>query len=126
MVLSIAVTLILQLFSGGMRAKSKAEAYTRAVFHAQEVMESLLLSPAILEAPMEGGFDDGYSWSALLEEELEPGAAAGEDAGQRQTGPRLFRLTVDVIWRQGESTPRYRLTTLTIADVKQTETEEEP
>ncbi|MFH1155011.1 MAG: type II secretion system protein [Pseudomonadota bacterium] len=114
-VLSIAITMVLQLFSGGMNAKSRAEDYTRAVFHASEVMELLLASSTILEAPTAGEWEDGYSWSAELAEETDE-TAEPEDSVIKETGPKLYRLTVTVSWQRGEAGRHYSLTTLTLVN----------
>jgi hypothetical protein len=118
-VLSIGITMVLQLFSGALNAKSRSEEHTRAVFRASEAMELLLAHPYLLEAPLSGEFEDGFSWTAELTEEideteLEEDPVLGEDPVLEETGPRLYRVSVEVAWLRGETPRTYRLETLSL------------
>lgn len=98
-----------------MNARSRAEDYTRAVLHASEVMELMLASSTILEAPTAGEWEDGYSWSAELAEEIDETLEL-EDSLKKETGPKLYRLAVTVSWQRGEVARHYTLTTLTLVN----------
>jgi general secretion pathway protein I len=64
MIFATALVIILQLFSGGLRANHISDRYTRAVLHAREKMDELLLSEDVAQKVFSGDWDDGYTWQA--------------------------------------------------------------
>lgn len=108
MILSIALVIIFQQFSGALNAGHVSESYTRAVWHAREKMDELLLYDTLTEEVQEGDFGDGYRWRYRIE--------------QPKSGSRLnlesvsdFVITVWVSWEQGRNTKQLDISTLTIA-----------
>ncbi len=91
MVLGISLVMVLQLFSGGLRSEKRAADTTRALMHAQAVMDRFLLAPDYTTAETEGVFDDGYAWT-LTYEAYEP--EMQDDAG----GLSVVTYPVDLIW----------------------------
>jgi len=67
-IVSISFVMIMQLFSGGLRASRSSCDYTRAVVHAKNKMEELSFDP-IADS---GNFDDGFNWRTELEPYEEP------------------------------------------------------
>lgn len=113
MVLVIALTMILQLFSGGLNSKARSEDYTRAVFHGVETMESILASSIGSDETRTGDFDDGYTWKATIYQR--PGSIAEEDGDAAADQHRLFQVDVDISWESGGREKNYSLMTLTVA-----------
>jgi general secretion pathway protein I len=111
MILSISLVVIFQLFSAGLNADTRAEGYTRAVFHAREKMEELLLIPQMTGGNLEGDFGDGFRWQAeisLLE-------TIGDE---KQTSPQgLFRIWVEINWQGGEQQRRIDISTIHLASL---------
>jgi general secretion pathway protein I len=108
MILSIALVIIFQQFSGALNAGHISESYTRAVWHAREKMDELLLYDTLWEDVQEGDFGDGYRWRYRIE--------------QAKSGSRLdlegvadFVITVWVSWEQGKNTKQLDISALTIA-----------
>lgn len=130
MILAICLTVILQLFSGGMKAARISGDYTRAVFHAREKMEEILLIRKMEEGSAEGRFDDGYGWAAeiaLHEPSVESGAEialhepSGESGAENPspaTEMKLFRITVSVYWDTDSRRRSFDLETLHLAEAK--------
>lgn len=118
MILAICLTVILQLFSGGMKAARISGDYTRAVFHAREKMEEILLIRKMEEGSAEGRFDDGYGWAAeiALHEPL-PDIGAAEEAGPPKE-MKLFRIMVSVYWDTDSRRRSFDLETLHLAEAK--------
>ena len=108
MILSIALVIIFHQFSGALNGGHVSESYTRAVWHAREKMDEVLLYATLSEDVQAGDFGDGYRWRYRIE--------------QATSGPRLnlqgfadLTVTVWVSWEQGSSTKQLEISTLTIA-----------
>ena len=115
MVLAISLTVILQLFSGGLNSVRVSSGYTLAVLHAREKMEEVLLSERLASGNLSGHFEDGYSWEAVVEHQTI------EDENGRVVNQALdlFEITVDVQWLDGDKEKHYDVTTLVIAELEE-------
>ncbi len=109
MVLAIALTMVLQLFSGGINSKRRSEEYTRAIFHASEVMEGLLVS-GTTDQTLSGSFDDGYVWEAVLSPFQDDSLEA--DPVLDEKGPFLYEVALTLSWESGHRIKRFQVTTL--------------
>jgi len=113
MILAISLTAIFQLFSGGLNSAGLAENYTRAVFHAREKMEELLLYREMADREFEGDFGDGFRWkaavAAIVSAENDKAENVSEDPNQ------LFHISVSVIWNTGEREREYEISTVHMA-----------
>ena len=104
-VLAIALTVILQLFSGGLRSARTSEDYTRGVFHAREKMEEILLTD-LEPGVAEGEWEDSYRWQSavdLLETPEEDQVTLPFDT---------YSVSVTVSWGAEERQREFQLTTL--------------
>jgi general secretion pathway protein I len=83
-ILSISFVLVMQLFSGGLRAARSSCDYTRAIVLAKDKMDELSAAPV----NDSGEFEDGFKWESEAEayKKLE-----GTDSN-------LVKLKVKVIW----------------------------
>jgi general secretion pathway protein I len=108
MVLSISLVAIMQLFSGGLKAARLSENYTRAVFHAREKMEELLVSPKMAEGELEGSFDDEFRWKAEIRHI--------ESVKDSNPSTDTFAIRVEISWNEGESRKRFDISTLKVAE----------
>ncbi len=83
-ILSISFVMIMQLFSGGLRASRLSCDYTRAVIHAKDKMEEISNTPV----QGSGEFEDGFRWESEVQpyEELE------------ETTLKVLKLKVIVSW----------------------------
>jgi general secretion pathway protein I len=109
MVLAISLTVIFQLFSGGLRSARVADDHTRAVFFAREKMEEILLQPALLPGVYTGRFNDRYRWRAELA--LVEGVAEPDEA----EAVRPVGVSVEVIWKTDVREKRFSIQTVTLA-----------
>jgi general secretion pathway protein I len=91
-IIGISLVMIMQLFSGGLRASRASCDYTRAVVHAKNKMEELSLNPV----PASGTFEDGFSW----ETDVEPYEESEENRFA------LLKLKVVVSWGDALLKPR--------------------
>ncbi len=108
MILSIALVIIFQQFSGALNAGHISESYTRGVWHAREKMDELLLYETLAEEIQEGDFGDGYRWRYRIEQ-------AKSDNRLDLKGFANFTITVWVSWEQGQKTKQLDISALTIA-----------
>ncbi len=107
MILAIALGIILQQFSAALNAGHISESYTRAVWHAREKMDELLLNESLTEEAREGVFDDGYRWRYRVER-------VSTDSPLDREGLASFTLTVWIHWKQGQKEKHLDISTLTI------------
>lgn len=109
-ILSISLVVILQLFSGGLKSSRLSDNYTRAIFHAREKMEEILLDDHFTDMAMEGEFGDGFEWKAQTLR-LEP--AQEEEA---KLPVDIFSIKVDVSWHEGSKEKHFEISTQKIAE----------
>ena len=109
MVLSIALTVVMQLFSGGLRSARLSQDYTRGVFHAREKMEEILLAQDISAAAGEGTFDDGYRWEAGVQLVEAPGEETPE-----QLPVETYEVSVRISWPVGDKEKSFEVNTLAL------------
>ena len=116
-VLAVGAALALSLISGSLGNIRKVQLRTRAVEHAQEVMESALLDKTIQQATsFTGGFEDGSHWSVRVEEYEMPAPPQLQPRKLPQNMPvKLLAYTV-VMFGPGSRAPDYRLHTLKLVN----------
>jgi general secretion pathway protein I len=83
-VLAVSFVLVMQLFSGGLRASRASCDYSRAIVHARDKMEEMAFSPE----QGSGDFEDGFSWRT----DVEP---LESDNDQQRS---LMKIRVKVFW----------------------------
>ncbi len=87
-ILAISLVMIMQLFSGGLRASRASCDYTRAIVHAKDKMEELYIEPV----SGSGEFEDGFKW----ESEVYPLEEYKEKPENLDVN--LLKVKVKVIW----------------------------
>jgi general secretion pathway protein I len=97
--LGIGLTIILELFSGGLRSVRLSEEYTRAVWYGREKMEEMLVSRELSEGVTEGTFDPSYSWKIEVKKS-NPLIGQGEE-GTTTLPIELYQIIVTVTWPSG-------------------------
>lgn len=106
---AIALGVILQIVSTGLRSAALSEDYTHAAVLAESKLSLVGVEIPLQEGVSEGEFDDRYRWKTVVE----PYNSEIEDE-QLEDHPRvlLFRVAVEVIWQDGSRERRFRLDTL--------------
>jgi general secretion pathway protein I len=98
-IIGISFVMVMQLFSGGLKASRRSCNYTRAVVHAKYKMEEVAFVPD----QDSGVFEDGFKWESEIEPygELEESnfdlvkikiRVFWDDAGSRQNSVELVSL----------------------------------
>ena len=126
MILAISLTVIMQLFSGGLKSNRISSDYLNGIFHAREKMEELLLTQEWVPGELSGDFEDGYRWTATIEEVPDEAAIGEADAGSNEAlakklpvSTMLIRL--NVTWMNGEREKRFEISTTALTEKLNTE-----
>jgi len=124
MVLAISLVVIMQLFSGGLKSNKISNDYQYGIFHAREKMEELLLAQEWAPGETSGDFEDGYRWTATIEEipdETDGSEDAGDDEELVKKLPvSTLLIRLNVIWNNGDREKRFELTTTALTEKRNT------
>ncbi len=97
-ILGIALTVIIELFAGGLRLARVSKEYTKAVNYANTKMEEVASQQTLEEGTTEGEFDETYRWRVTMNKvNLLP----GDRPWEVKPPIELFRIKVDVLWKPG-------------------------
>jgi general secretion pathway protein I len=95
-VLAIALTVIIELFSGALRLARKSEDYSRAVFYGRQLVEELNLKTAFPNQEETGKFESAYRWKYVVE------SIPMVSKEQEEEFPiELYKIKVWVLWDSG-------------------------
>lgn len=98
-ILGIGLTVILELFSGGLRSARISEEYTKATWFGKTKMEEMLITKNLTEGVTEGSFDDQFSWKGEVKK-ANP-SIGQEDKPEANLPIDLYQITVTVSWSSG-------------------------
>jgi general secretion pathway protein I len=97
-ILGIGLTVIMELFSGGLRLGRTSEEYTKAVNYARMKMEEITSQESIEEGTKEGEFDDAFRWQVGIKK-LD--LLSIDKSIDYKPPIELFEVKVDVLWKSG-------------------------
>ena len=97
-ILGIGLTVIIELFSGGLRLGRASVEYTKAVNYGRMKMEEIVMKPDIREGLEEGEFDSTYRWQIGIKKVNLLSAQEGRDLNPPV---ELFQVKVNVLWKSG-------------------------
>jgi general secretion pathway protein I len=98
-ILAVGLTVIIELFSGGLRLGRASMEYTRAVNYARMKMEETMLKPAIEEGTQEGEADDGtFRWQVGVKK---VDLLSIDKSIDYKPPIDLFQVRIDVFWKSG-------------------------
>jgi len=98
-ILGIGLTMLLELFSGGLRSAKVSEEYTKAVCYGKGKMEEMLTSRDFSEGETEGSFDDQFSWK--VEVKKSNPSLGQPNESETKLPIDLFQIVVRVTWPSG-------------------------
>ena len=97
-ILGIGLTVIIELFSGGLRLGRTSEEYTRAMGYARIKMEEIILKQTIQEGTDEGDFDKTFHWQVDVKKiDLFP----ADENPDLKLPADLFRVKINILWKSG-------------------------
>lgn len=98
-ILAVGLTVIIELFSGGLRLGRASMEYTRAVNYARMKMEETMLKLAIEEGTQEGEADDGtFRWQVGVKK---VDLLSIDKSLDYKPPIELFQVRIDVFWKSG-------------------------
>jgi general secretion pathway protein I len=97
-ILSVALTVIIELFAGGLRLARISEEYTMAVNYGRIKMEEIAVSPKMEEGSEEGKFDETFHWQVGVKK---VDVLPIEKRPEFKVPVELFQIQVKVIWKSG-------------------------
>lgn len=123
MVLAISLVVIMQLFSGGLKSNRISGDYLYGIFHAREKVEELLLTRQWAPAELSGDFEDGYRWTAVIEEVVPEMEDEESDNETPVTQPPVSTMMIrlNVIWNNGDREKNFEIMTTALTEKLKTE-----
>jgi general secretion pathway protein I len=97
-ILSVGLTVIIELFAGGLRLARVSEEYTKAVNYARIKMEEIAVKPKMEEGNEEGKFDETFHWQVGVKK---VDVLPIEKNPDLKIPVELFQIQVKVIWKSG-------------------------
>jgi len=116
-ILGIALTVIIELFSGGLRLARISEEYSKATNYARMKMEEISLRQDLEEGSEEGEFDEIYRWQVGVRkiDVLEM-----EKSETFRPLVELFEVKINVLWKSGAKERSTDIETYKTVKVKET------
>jgi len=97
-ILGIALTVIIELFAGGLRLARVSKEYTKAVNYANAKMEEIASQETLEEGITEGEFDETFHWRVTMNK---VNLLQVEKPWEVKPPIQLFQIKVDVLWKPG-------------------------
>jgi general secretion pathway protein I len=105
-ILGVGLTVLIELFSGGLRLGRASEEYTKAVNYARLKMEEMALKPTIEEGSEEGGFNETFRWQVEVKKvEILP----IENKPDFKPPAQFFQVQINIIWKSGSKEKSTRI-----------------
>jgi general secretion pathway protein I len=97
-ILAVGLTIIIELFSGGLRLGRTSVEYTKALNYARMKMEEIAVKKDLEEGSEEGEFDHTYRWKVDIKRaDILP----IENETNYKIPAELFHITIDILWKSG-------------------------
>ena len=97
-ILGVGLTVIIELFSGGLRLARTSVEFTKAVNYARLKMEEISIKPNIQEGNEEGEFDSTYRWQVEVKK---VDLLSIEKDRDFKPPVEHFQVKVNVLWKSG-------------------------
>jgi len=112
-ILALTLSVMMRIFSGGLRNVGLADDYSRATLLAESRLAELGVQP--VEGEAEGEFDEKFRWHSTIRPWADDADAQGVEA-QQPLPVRLMEIEVRVAWgEQGGKVREVGLSTLQLA-----------
>ena len=108
-IVALAMSALLQIFSSGLRSGYIAEQYSAAVLLAESKLEAVGIEERLVEGETSGAFDNGFRWTVSVRAYDD-----GADADQPGT-IEAFAVAVTVAWDGSAGERSFELETLRLA-----------
>jgi general secretion pathway protein I len=119
-ILSVGLTVVIELFAGGLRLARVSEEYTKAVNYGRIKMEEIAVKPKIEEGSEEGKFDSTFRWQVGVKK---VDVLPIEKKPDIEVPVELFQIQVKVIWKSGSKERSTSVETYKMMRVEENEKE---
>jgi len=97
-ILAVGLTIIIELFSGGLRLGRTSVEYTKAVNYARMKMEEIAVKQKMEEGSEEGKIDDTFHWKVDVKRvDILP----IENRADFKLPAELFLVKINILWKSG-------------------------
>jgi len=110
-ILGLALTVIMQQFSAGLRIARTSQTYTTATVYAKQKLEEFQIEEEIKEREESGSFEDGYHWRVSITPYEEYMEEEDEELFE-YLSLEMYHLESVVWWEEGEKEKSITLSTL--------------
>ncbi len=110
-ILGLGLTVVFELFSGGLKSVEISNDYSNAVILANKKMGELSIKEMLKAGKETGDFlgEDLYKWDV----EIVPYQVEGEgEAAKKESSIKIYQVTVRVFWEKGLTEKDVKLTSL--------------
>ena len=111
-ILGVAITVIMQQFSAGLRIGRTSRTYTTATVYAKQKLEELQVEEEMKEKEESGSFEDGYYWKVSIVPYEEYVEDEKDEELFEHLPLEMYRLESVVSWNEGEKEKSITLATL--------------
>jgi general secretion pathway protein I len=96
--LAVGLTVIIELFSGGLRLGRTSMEYTKAVNYGRMKMEEIVVKQTMEEGSEEGKFDETFRWQI---ETKKVDILPVEKGIDFKPPAELFQVKINILWKSG-------------------------
>ncbi len=107
-ILGVGLTVIIELFSGGLRLGRTSVEYTKAINYARMKMEEITVKQSMEEGSEEGEFDNTFRWQV---ETKKVDVLSIEKGIDFKPPTELFQVKVNILWKSGSKERSTRIET---------------
>jgi len=115
-ILGIGLSVIVELFAGGLRSVKISEEYVKATWYGKGKMEEVLSAKDFVEGATEGSFDSPYSWT-LDVKKMSPSVGQGKE--DEALPVDLYQIVLKVTWPSGKGQRTLELESLRAYEKKE-------
>lgn len=112
-ILALALGVLLQVFSGGLKNARVSQAYTTAALLAESKLAAVGAEEPLAEGQSAGRFDDRFQWRVDVRPYEEAGGSSAADPDAWPVS--AFEVAVTVSWDEGDEERSVSLSTLRLA-----------
>jgi len=117
-ILGVGLTVIIELFAGGLRLARASVEYTKAVSYGRTKLAEMALKETIEEGSEEGEFDETYRWQVGVRK---VDVLYFEQTTDYKPPAELYQIQVNIIWKSGFKERSTRIETYKTVQLKDEE-----
>ena len=118
-IVAIGITVVIEVFAGGLRLAGKSQEYSRAAFYGRQLLEEVCLKQEIAEGSEQGVFEGDFTWQY----DIRPHEVLLEEGDEKRNfSLKTYTIAVTVFWAGGSKQKKLTLETRKAVVVQEEET----